>query len=155
MGLHREDQLHPVKKKQTIMVHAQTQTRHPEGSNVPTQTPVWVHHSDQETQTEEQEEPSVPPSDTGETQAEENKISDQDSAQPPGREADNDGESPNPAENLSGATTPDRSKVQIQKGEDQKTYAKAVMGKSRTKTQTNTETSEAQEKLPEPPQNLQ
>lgn len=113
-----------------------------------TQTPV-VHHSDQKTQTEEEEEPSVTPSSAEESQPKEEKQKnpDQDSAQPPGRITD-DGEAPNPAENLSEGTSRDLSHVQ-----SQKTYAQAVT--SGSKRQADTETSEAKDKIPEPPQNLQ
>lgn len=155
MDLHEEARLHTVEKTSPNMVHAQTQTWHCGGRNMSTQTPV-VHHSNQKTQTEEQEEPSITPSDADESQPEEKqKNPDQDSAQPPERKTNSDGESPNPAENLSEGTSRDLSHVQSQKGEDQKTYAKAVMGKSGSKRRADTETSEAKDKLPEPPQNLQ
>lgn len=156
MDLHEEDQLHTVEKTHPKMLHAQTQTWHRGSRNMSTQTPV-VHHSNQKTQTEEQEEASVTPSSADESQPEEEKQkkSDQDSAQPPGRKTDGDGESPNPAEDLSEGTSRDLPPVQNQKGEDQKTYAKAVTGKSGSKRKADTGTSEAKDELPEPPQNLQ
>lgn len=149
--LHEEDQQHTVEQTIPNMVHAQTQTGHPGGRNVSTQTPV-VHHSNQNTQTEEEEEPSVSPSSAEESQpkAEQQKNPDQDSAQPPGRRTHSDGEAPNPAENLSEGTPCDLAHVH-----SQKTYAKAVAGQSGPKSQADTRTSEARDKLPEPPQNLQ
>lgn len=127
------------------MVHAQTETWQPGGGNMSTQTPV-VHRSNQNTQAEEEEgEPSVRQSNADESQPKEEKQKnpDQDSA----------GESPKPAENLSEGRSCDLSHVQSEKGDDQKTYANALMGKSGSTRQAETETSNDQ--IPEPPQNLQ
>lgn len=157
MDLPEETQLHIVEKTNPNMVHAQTQTWHPGSRNMSTQTPV-VHHSNQKTQTEEEgEKASIPPSDADESQPkeEEQKNPDQDSAQPPRRRKDSDGESPKPAGNLSEGTSCDLSHKQSEKGDDRKTYAKAVMGKSRSEKQADTETTKAKDQIPEPPQNLQ
>lgn len=156
MDLPEETQLHIVENTNPNMVHAQTQTWHPGSSNMSTQTPV-VHHSNQKTQTEEEEEASIPPSDAVESQPKEEKQKspDQDSAQPPRRRKDSDGESPKPAGNLSEGTSCDLSHKQSENDDDRKTYAQAVMGGSGSKSQADTETSKAKDQIPEPPQNLQ
>lgn len=156
--LPEETQLHIVEKTNPNMVHAHTQTWHPGSSNMSTQTPV-VHHSNQKTQTEEEEEEeaSIPPSDADESQPKEEKQKnpDWDSAQPPRKRKDGDGESPKPAGDLSEGTSCDLSHEQSEKGDDRKTYAQAVMGKSGSKKQADTETTKAKDQIPEPPQNLQ
>lgn len=151
MDLQEEEQPPTVETPNPTLIHAETQTWSPGGRNMSTQTPV-VHQSNQNTQTEEREEPGVTSSNTGESQPEEEKQKnpDQDSAQPPGRQAGSDGENPNP-EDRSEGTSRDLSHAQSQKGEDQKTYAKAVTGNSGS----HIEMSQAQDKLREPPQNLQ
>lgn len=140
MDRHEEDRQHTVGKTNA-------------GRNMSTQTPV-VHHSSRQTQTEEQQEPGVSCSDAEESQPEEEKQKnpDRDSAQPPARKMDSDGESPDPAENLSEGTSCDRSQMQ---SDDRKTYADAVTAKSGSKRKADTETSEAKDKLPEAPQTLQ
>lgn len=142
MDLQEEERLHTVEKTNPNMVHAQTQTWHRGGRNTSTQTPA-VPHSNQETQTGEQEEPSVASSNADE----EKQNPEQDPAQPPGSKTGSDGEPPNPAESSSEGTSRDQS-------QDRKTYAKAVTGQSGSKRGADAESSAAKDKLPEPAQNL-
>lgn len=150
--LQEEHQPPTVDRPTLTMVHAQTQTWCLGGRNMSTQTPV-VGHSHQKTQTDEREEPGVASPNTGESQPEEEKREnpDQDSAQPPGSKRRSDGGSPNPAESRSEAMPPELSHAQRQKGDDQRTYAKAVRGNSGS----DTEPPKAEDTLPEPPQNPQ
>lgn len=123
------------------MVHKQTQTWHREAADASTQTLV-VCHSDQKTQTEEHNDVKSPP------QEEQQKNPDQDSAQAPGRKTggDDDGGSPNPAENPS---------VGPSCGDGQKTYAMVVSAGGEAKRQAEMDTSEAPREPSEPPQRLQ
>lgn len=127
------------------MVHKQTQTWHHEAADTSTQTLV-VRHSDQKTQTEEQNDANVTWSGAAKSppQEEQQKNPDQDSAQAPGRKTgDDDGGSPNPAENPSVGTS---------RGDGQKTYAMVVSAGGEAKRQAATDTSEAPREPSEPPQ---
>lgn len=126
------------------IVHKQTQTWHREAADASTQT-LAVRRSDQNTQTEEQNDASVTWSDAVESppQEEQQKNPDQDSAQAPGRKTgDDDGRSPNPAENPSVAS----------RGDGRKTYAMVVSAGGEAKRQAAMDTSEAPREPSEPPQ---
>lgn len=126
------------------MIHKQTQTWHRHAADASTQTPV-VRRSDRKTQTEEQNDAAVTWSDAAESppQEEQQKNPDQGSAQAPGRKTDDDGGSPNPAENPSVGTSC---------GNGQKTYAMVVSAGGEAKRQAETYTSEAPREPSEPPQ---
>lgn len=148
VDLHEEDGPRAEETTNPKMVHKQTQTRHRGGIDTSTQTPV-VDRSHQETQTEEQQDPSGQRSVAAESLVEEEqqKNADEDSAQPPGRKTDDDGGSTSPAENPPAGASCDLSRRE--KSDNQKTYVAVVSGGD--KRRADMETSEATRDVTEPP----
>lgn len=154
-----EDTLQTAEKTDTMMVQAQTQTQNREVRNQFTQTPV-VHHSDQETQTDMQEDINDKKNNaaesqlTGDKSALKHKIEnvEDDNLTPERKSEDNDGAPEDPAKNSSAETPFNRSDLTTQKGTKPKSYAKAVSGEDRPQRQSNME-QEATDKPQKPSQN--